>query len=297
MSHYIYIVKCSDGTLYTGYTNDLQKRINAHNNGTGAKYTKTRRPVELVYSEEFETKTEAMSREWHIKHDMSREEKLRMIEGKDVKKKEKEPPVFNSISDFFGWRCNGGKSVESYHTEDIKDLGWIEETDVLYSFLLCYKLGLEIVCEKAFKTKIKGAKDENTRLNTNSPNFLRSCAEDDAFKKVNNSKPIKEFLKLYFSIGNVIPMWPGGNSCKGIKGIYDSPEVFFNMYPEWTETLREKYKEKGFLDSVMKYRLESMFKTVDTLRKMTSAEYFAYITKRCEIIAEREKAIKEWLAK
>ena len=53
--NYTYIVKCSDGSLYTGWTNNLEKRIQAHNEGKGAKYTKTRLPVELVYFEEFET--------------------------------------------------------------------------------------------------------------------------------------------------------------------------------------------------------------------------------------------------
>lgn len=54
--NYTYIVRCADGTLYTGWTNDLKKRIKAHNSGKGAKYTKTRRPVELVYFEHFATK-------------------------------------------------------------------------------------------------------------------------------------------------------------------------------------------------------------------------------------------------
>lgn len=76
--NYTYIVRCSDGTLYTGWTNDLEKRIAAHNDGTGAKYTKPRRPVELVYHECFETKEEAMSREWHIKQ-LSRREKVALI--------------------------------------------------------------------------------------------------------------------------------------------------------------------------------------------------------------------------
>ena len=67
MENYTYIVRCADGTLYTGWTNDLKKRIKAHNDGKGAKYTKTRRPVELVYFEHFATKEEAMSREYHIK--------------------------------------------------------------------------------------------------------------------------------------------------------------------------------------------------------------------------------------
>ena len=67
MTHYAYIVECADGTYYCGYTNDLEKRIETHNRGKGAKYTKPRLPVVLVYYEEFETKEEAMSREWHLK--------------------------------------------------------------------------------------------------------------------------------------------------------------------------------------------------------------------------------------
>ncbi len=76
--NYTYIVRCSDDTLYTGWTNDLEKRIKAHNDKKGAKYTKTRTPVELVYYEEFETKEEAMSREYAIKH-LSRKAKEELI--------------------------------------------------------------------------------------------------------------------------------------------------------------------------------------------------------------------------
>ncbi len=77
--YYIYILKCADKTLYTGSTNDLEKRVLAHNTSkTGAKYTKTRRPVRLVYSEKFRTKSKAMKREWEIKQ-MDREEKLKII--------------------------------------------------------------------------------------------------------------------------------------------------------------------------------------------------------------------------
>lgn len=79
MSYFIYILKCSDGTLYTGSTNDLKKRLIAHNTGkTGAKYTKARRPVKMVYSEKFKTKSKAMKREWEIKG-MKRTEKLELI--------------------------------------------------------------------------------------------------------------------------------------------------------------------------------------------------------------------------
>lgn len=76
--NYTYIVKCNDGTFYTGWTNDLTRRMEAHNQGRGAKYTKARRPVTLIYYETFETKEEAMKREYAIKQ-LSRKEKEELI--------------------------------------------------------------------------------------------------------------------------------------------------------------------------------------------------------------------------
>ena len=77
--NYTYIVKCADGTLYTGWTNCLEKHLKAHNGGrNGAKYTKTKRPVSLVYYEGFITKEEAMQREYQIKQ-LTRERKLELI--------------------------------------------------------------------------------------------------------------------------------------------------------------------------------------------------------------------------
>lgn len=64
---YTYIVECRDGSLYTGWTNDIVKRIENHNNGSGAKYTRSRLPVRLVYYEVYSTKKEAMQREYAIK--------------------------------------------------------------------------------------------------------------------------------------------------------------------------------------------------------------------------------------
>lgn len=75
--NFVYMLRCCDGSLYTGWTNDLQRRLTAHQSGKGGKYTRSRLPVELVYSEEWETKQQAMSREWHIKR-LSHEEKLRL---------------------------------------------------------------------------------------------------------------------------------------------------------------------------------------------------------------------------
>ena len=80
--NYTYILKCKDGSLYTGWTNDLEQRVAAHNTGKGAKYTKARRPVELVYFEEFETKEQVMKREYAIKQ-MARKDKLELVRRKE----------------------------------------------------------------------------------------------------------------------------------------------------------------------------------------------------------------------
>jgi len=79
MSYFVYILECNDTSLYTGITNDLKKRTLAHNTlKTGAKYTKARRPVTLIYHEEYTTKSEAMKREAEIKK-FTREQKLKLI--------------------------------------------------------------------------------------------------------------------------------------------------------------------------------------------------------------------------
>ena len=79
MKNVTYILKCIYNSLYTGLTNDITHRLKMHNEGKGAKYTRGRGPVELVYLEEFETKQEAMSREAKIKR-LTRKEKLLLIE-------------------------------------------------------------------------------------------------------------------------------------------------------------------------------------------------------------------------
>ena len=80
-NNHVYIVRCSDQTLYTGWTNHLEKRIEAHNAGKGAKYTKARRPVELVYFETFQHKRDALKREYQIKQ-LKRFEKEKLILSK-----------------------------------------------------------------------------------------------------------------------------------------------------------------------------------------------------------------------
>jgi putative endonuclease len=81
-AHYVYIVECSDGTYYTGYTTDVERRVAEHNEGEGARYTRGRDPVELVYVEAFGSRSAAMQREYAIKQ-LGRPAKERLVDGSD----------------------------------------------------------------------------------------------------------------------------------------------------------------------------------------------------------------------
>ena len=81
-----YMLRCADGSLYTGWTNDLEKRLRTHNAGRGGRYTRSRLPVTLVYAEECATRREAMSREWHIKRLSKREKEALAAKGQITNK-------------------------------------------------------------------------------------------------------------------------------------------------------------------------------------------------------------------
>jgi putative endonuclease len=81
--HYVYVLECADGTFYTGYTTDPERRVREHDTGEGAKYTRGRTPVELRHVERFESRSAAMSREYEVKQ-LSRGEKERLVEDTDA---------------------------------------------------------------------------------------------------------------------------------------------------------------------------------------------------------------------
>ena len=76
--HHVYVLECADGTLYTGYTTDVERRVREHDDGDGAKYTRPRTPVELVHTETFRSRSAAMRRGYEIKA-LSRREKERLV--------------------------------------------------------------------------------------------------------------------------------------------------------------------------------------------------------------------------
>ena len=82
--NYVYMLRCADDSLYCGWTTDLEARILQHNAGKGAKYTRSRLPVKLVYFEMYEDRHEALRREWHLKH-LKRAEKIKLSESREGK--------------------------------------------------------------------------------------------------------------------------------------------------------------------------------------------------------------------
>lgn len=82
-AHYVYVVRCVNGSLYTGYTKDIEARIAAHNEGKGGRYTRTHRPVELMASWSFATKREALQVEYRIKQ-LSRRKKLELVQQPEI---------------------------------------------------------------------------------------------------------------------------------------------------------------------------------------------------------------------
>ena len=92
--HYLYVLACADGTLYTGYTIDVEQRVATHNEGKGAKYTRARLPVKLVAQAEFTTKNKAMSAEYRFKR-LPRQQKLQLIADAE------DQPFEMVLADFF----------------------------------------------------------------------------------------------------------------------------------------------------------------------------------------------------
>ena len=80
--NYVYLLRCADGSLYCGWTTNLEARVKAHNSGRGSKYTRSRLPAAMAYTAAYEDRHEALSLEWHIKR-MSRAEKEKLIASRE----------------------------------------------------------------------------------------------------------------------------------------------------------------------------------------------------------------------
>lgn len=242
----------------------------------------------------------------------------------------------DTVDDMFCWKQNiknpknkkhiYPKSVEQVNSiltnpsNSHASLGW-KNTDVLYSFLLIYYLGLKTIDSSRFEQLFQQEKEfqNNPKLCRYSTKFLHKCSKDEKFKEFNKSPQLVEFINNYFSIGNVIPIWPGGNEARGKMGLYDIPELFFNEHKLWAQALCRQYPN-AFIDEVIKndtflviYKKDNFctlkgynnsFKNLkefencvkeNTDIKNYTGFYFDYMQRRTAIIKTREVKLMEWL--
>lgn len=214
----------------------------------------------------------------------------------------------STVEDILKWKVNKGMytlSVEEHNSAYTLDCGGSEVTDVLFSFLGIYAIGIWVFNKNLVdvfkieknKIRVNVGNDKKDNQILCSKKFLLQLQEekiaDIEVSELNDC--IKEFAEEYFSVGNLIPMWPGGNKVKGNqnKGFMDIPEVFFCRYYEWYQILAKR--ENAYLKEMTKYindnkkrfvSLEDFLKWLDTKEK-----YKEYIKHVVNVIKSRTEMI------
>lgn len=204
---------------------------------------------------------------------------------------------------------NWQESVEDFNATYTAYCGGREMTDVLFSFLGIYSIGvwiynkdkLDVFKIESNKIKLRVEKDKNYNQILCSKKFLLQLQEDKiaGIEVSDLNECLSEFARVYFSVGNLIPMWPGGNKLKGNqnKGFMDIPELFFVQYYDWYEILRKR--EMAYLEEMAEYlnvnkscfvSLKSFLDSVNTVEK-----YEKYIEHVVSVIHERTRVINESL--
>lgn len=190
-------------------------------------------------------------------------------------------PIY-TVEEFFAWKlkAKSNDSVEKYNREFTDILEW-ERTDTLYSFQKIYQIGLqlpEFKEELAEARKITGYKGRICDKGTQSALCKHMNSLNDKINEI-------ELLSVYFYLGNVIPIWPGGNQDKGAG--YDFPETYFNKEHNifWTQKLLEKYPN-ACMEEVINNRIDACKIKTDT------QAYLGYLRSRKIIISERTKKLR-----
>lgn len=202
--------------------------------------------------------------------------------------------VFCTVKDWFNWRRLWSKegTVEAEHQELTKRLGW-ECTDVLYSFLGLYTIGLLAFYPQEFRLSRGGFQvrfKDRDRARQSPYSFKFLYESYPQYPELN--KEVKKFLMSYQRIGNVYPIWPGGNKDKGTSSVYDLPDFYFRKHPEWSRVLLDKYPE-AHLESVIDLEnTETIESFLEQIASPTGKErYKQFLEGVCSVIANREEAI------
>lgn len=190
-------------------------------------------------------------------------------------------------------------SVEKRRKNETDRLGW-DRTDVLYSFRGIYALGLYVFDKESGRGKFKRKKNDiivsgekNNRQKLYSRNFIikGKFYETPFAKEINNLPIFQEFLDLYYSIGNVIPIWPGGNSARGISGCYDLAHIYFSKKDVsfWFEKIKEQHSN-AYFDEIFNDNFKKEIESF--LDELTVKKYEEFLTHVCKTIKKRSKLIE-----
>lgn len=253
---------------------------------------------------------------------------LEVLEMKNVTAKNETKIFPSNVVEMLEWKLEKRKSVEEENTRSKykKICSGSSQADVLYSFLGIYALGVWVYNKKenqeysAFQSEIR-ENLENKKQKLYSTAFLLAIQESDEIKvndealkkfinniskekglqinvaKLNKNKALNNFIKYYFDVGNVIPIWPGGNELKGKSGVFDIPELFFAKYREWYNVLLDLTGDFAYLDKFNQdfncnfEKYESLDKFLNSISSIK--EYTKYLEHVNEIIDTRTKLINK----
>lgn len=257
---------------------------------------------------------------------------LEILEMKNVTAKNETKIFPSNVVEMLEWKLETSfsniESVEKENPRYTKICSSSCQADVLYSFLGVYALGVWVYNKEenqeysAFQSEIR-ENLENKKQKLYSKAFLLAIQESDEIKvndealqkfinniskekglqinvaKLNKNKALNNFIKCYFSVGNVIPIWPGGNELKGKSGVFDIPELFFAKYREWYNVLLDLTGNFAYLDKFNQdfncnfEKYESLDKFLNSISSIE--EYTKYLEHVNEIIDTRTNLITEKL--
>ncbi|WML33311.1 hypothetical protein [Clostridium sp. OS1-26] len=197
-------------------------------------------------------------------------------------------------------------SLEKDYREETNKLGWGDYTDVLYSFLGVFVVGLKVYCGSNEYANLKKILDKEIQINGHqreySWNFIRTFvkhySEQDKDNKIKiavdelkNLKEMKEFINVYNSIGNVFPIWPGGNIHRGTNGCYDIPDIYFNKgdIRNYSEHFFNTFCTSNFMEKIIDGDYCTF--TPNSILNFDREEYRKFLIHIHDTICEREEKI------
>lgn len=178
-----------------------------------------------------------------------------------------------TVQEYLEWKNNKKeKSLEEKYIKKTRELEW-DFTDTLYSFLGIYAIGLKAYYPDKFrctKFQIKTEMGTNAYCNKYIFNNYKE------FEALNELDELKEFIKNYLTIGNLIPIWPGGNMHRGMSQCFDLPEIYFNRHNKFTDFLVQVYKN-AYMGNIIENREKIKFPDILEMDKEKYKKFLKYI--------------------